>query len=140
MVSQSIEIKATPKRCFQIITDYEKYPDFIKDLKTVKVTNKKGSGCDVTYEIDVIKRISYSLKMKTTPPDRIEWSFIRGDVMKDNQGFWDLEEIKKGVTKATYNINVKFGLFVPEMVTKALVGKNLPAMLESFKKRIEDQN
>lgn len=140
MVSQSIEIKASPKQCFDVITDYENYGKFVKDLKSVTVTNKKKGTCDVTYEIDVIKRISYSLHMTATPPDKVEWSFIRGDIMKDNQGYWELEEIKKGLTKATYNIDIKFGLLVPGVITKALVGNNLPAMLKSFKERIETKS
>jgi ribosome-associated toxin RatA of RatAB toxin-antitoxin module len=140
MVSQSIEIKASPKQCFDVITDYKNYEKFIKDLKSVTVTNKKGGDCDVTYEIDVIKRISYSLHMMATPPNKVEWSFICGDVMKENQGFWELEEIKKGLTRATYNIEVKFGLLVPSIITKALVGSNLPAMLKSFKERIESKS
>lgn len=137
MVSQSIEIKATPKQCFDVITDYRNYGEFIKDLKSVAVTNKKSGTCDVTYEIDLIKKISYTLHMTETPPNKLEWSFIRGDIMKDNQGFWELKEMKKGLTKVTYNIEIKFGLLVPNVITKALVGSNLPAMLKSFKERIE---
>lgn len=140
MISQSIEIKAAPKQCFDVITDYANYGKFIKDLKSVTVTNKKGGTCDVTYEIDVIKKISYTLHMETTPPNKIEWTFIRGDIMKDNYGFWDFKEMKKGVTKATYNIEVKFGLLVPGVITKALVGNNLPAMLKAFKERIESKS
>ncbi len=139
MISQEIEIKATPKQCFDVITDYESYPEFISDLKEVDVKNRKGSTCEITYHIHVIKEITYSLKMTEKSPKRVEWSFIEGDFMKDNKGFWELEEIKKGVTKATYNIDVKFGLLVPGAVTKVLVGKNLPSMLKSFKKRIEEQ-
>ena len=138
MISQDIEIKATPKQCYKIITDYAKYPDFISDLKSVEVKNKKGNSCDVTYHISVIKDIKYTLRMVGEPGEnRIEWSFVSGEMMKDNHGFWQLEEIKKGVTLATYNVEVKFGLLVPSTVTKVLVGKNLPSMLAAFKKRIE---
>jgi coenzyme Q-binding protein COQ10 len=136
MVAESIEIKASPKQCFEVITDYEAYPEFLSDLKDVTVANKKGNTCDVTYEIEVIKRIQYTLKMKAAPL-KIEWSFIKGDIMKDNHGYWELEEVKKGLTKATYHIEVRFGLLVPSAVTKSLVSKNLPAMLNNFKARIE---
>jgi ribosome-associated toxin RatA of RatAB toxin-antitoxin module len=136
-VTESIEINATPKKCYEVITDYEAYPEFLGNLKTVTVSQKKGENCEITYEIDLIKTISYTLKMTGKPPKKIEWSFVKGDIMKDNHGHWALEEIKKGVTKATYELNIELGLFVPGAITKRLVGKNLPEMLASFKTRIE---
>lgn len=137
MIAQEIEIKATPKQCYKVITDYEKYPEFISDLKDLDVKNKKGNTCEITYHISVIKDIQYTLKMKGVPDSRVEWEFVKGDFMKDNHGYWELEEVKKGVTRAVYNIDIKFGMLVPGAVTKALVGKNLPSMLAAFKKRIE---
>ena len=138
MVSQSIEIKATPKQCYKVITDYAKYPEFLKDLSDVEVS-KKGANCDVTFHLNLMKAIQYTLKMKATPDERVEWTFVKGDFMKDNHGFWELEEIKKGVTHATYNIDVKFGMLVPKSVGKTLVEKNLPETLKAFKKRIESK-
>ena len=137
MVSQSIEIKATPKKCYKVITDFESYPEFLSNVAAVAVAKKKANSCEVTYTIKVIKDIHYTLKMKGTPDKKIQWSFVDGDYMKKNEGYWELEEIKKGVTQATYNIDVKFGLLVPSSVTKKLVGSSLPTMLKEFKKRIE---
>lgn len=137
MVSQDIEIKASPKECYEVITDYESYPEFLSDLNEVDVKGRKAQSCEVTYHIKVIKDITYTLKMKGKPHSRVEWTFVKGDFMKDNHGFWELEEIKKGVTRATYNIDIKFPLLVPGTVTKRLIGSNLPSMLNSFKKRIE---
>lgn len=138
-VTESIEINATPKKCYEVITDYEAYPEFLSNLKTVTVSKKKGETCEITYEIDLIKTISYTLKMNGKPPKKIEWSFVKGDIMKDNHGHWTLEEVKKGVTRATYELNIELGLLVPGAITKRLVGKNLPEMLASFKKRIEGE-
>jgi|APSaa5957512535_1039671.scaffolds.fasta_scaffold138084_1 coenzyme Q-binding protein COQ10 len=137
MISQSIEIKASPKKCYNVIWDFENYPEFVKDLNDVEVKGKRGNSCEVTYHIKVIKDISYTLKLKGKPSSQIEWTFVEGDFMKENKGYWELEEVKKGVTMATYNIHVKFGLLVPGSVTKKLVGSSLPSMLKSFKKRIE---
>ena len=138
MVSRSIEISATPTKCMKVIKDYAKYSEFLKDLKNVEVHDKKGKVKDVTFTIEVIKKISYTLKMNEESKNKLSWTFVEGDIMKDNSGFWELEEIKKGLTKATYNIEVKFGLLVPKAVTKTLVGKNLPELLENFKNRIEE--
>ncbi len=137
MESRTIEIKATPKQCYKVITAYDKYGEFLGSVNKVKVKNKKGNTSEVTFYIRVIKDINYTLKMKGTPDKKVEWSFVEGNMMKDNKGYWELKELKKGVTEATYNIDIKFGLLVPGAITKKLVGTSLPSMLKEFKQRIE---
>lgn len=136
-VSESIEIKATPKQCYEVITDYESYPEFLKETKDVSIEKKSGNSATVTYSINVVKKFSYTLKMTGKPGKSLKWSLIKGDIMKKNNGEWILEEIEKGKTLATYNIDVELNLMVPGMISKMLVGKSLPSMLKSFKKRIE---
>lgn len=137
--SKTIEIKATAKECFKVITDYESYPEFLKEVTDIAVT-KKGTGIhEVTFGLHLIKRLSYTLRMVAKPPKQVTWTFVKGDFMKSNTGEWTLEE-KKGVTQATYTIDVSFGLLVPGAVSKALIGNHLPAMLEAFKERIEGLN
>ena len=57
--------------------------------------------------------------------------------MKSNTGRWLLEEVRKGVTKAIYEVDVNLGLLVPAAITKTLISKDLPKMLAHFKARIE---
>lgn len=137
-LSESIEIKATPKQCYEVISDYEKYPEYLSESKNVVINSKNGSSAEVTYTIEVIKKISYTLKMVGTPSKKISWKLIKGDLMKKNEGHWIFEEIKKGVTKAVYTLDIELGLFVPGIITKKLIGSNLPSMLKAQKERIED--
>lgn len=136
--SESIEIKASPKDCYAVITDYASYPEFLKETKDVEVGKKSGNSAEVTFRIEVIKKVSYKLKMVGTPPKKVSWTLLEGDIMKKNEGSWELEEISKGVTKATYTVDVDLKLFVPGPIAKMLVGSSLPSMLKSFKKRIEE--
>ncbi len=135
--SQSIEIKASPKECYEVISDYETYPEFLKEVSSVTIEKKSGHTIDVTFSINLIKKISYTLKMVGKPPKHVTWTFVKGDVIKDNKGEWILEDLGAGTTKATYNIDVSLGLFVPGAISKMLIGSNLPSMLKSFKERIE---
>ena len=137
-VSESIEIDAAPETCFKVITDYEKYPSFLKETKSVVVRKKTGQTAEVTYTIEVIKRISYTLKMIGKAPSTITWSLLEGEMMKKNSGEWNLKGTN-GKTRATYSVDIEFGIFVPGMISKMLVGSNLPTMLKSFKKKIEEE-
>lgn len=134
---QSIEIKATTKQCFDVITDFESYPDFLKETKGVKIEKKSGNTTEVTFTLELIKKFSYTLKMLAKPTTNLSWSFVKGEIMKDNKGEWVLEDLGGGKTKANYSVDVNLGMFVPGAISKMLIGSNLPAMMDAFKKRIE---
>ena len=138
MISKKITINATPEQCFKVITDYKSYPKFLDDLKKIEVKKQKGNMCEVTQHIEVMKDISYTLRMTADPKKHVVvWDFVEGDYLRDNNGSWELKEIKKGQTQATYNIDIRFGLLVPSFVSKMLTEQHLPKLLKAFKKRIE---
>lgn len=137
LVTQSIEINASPKECFAVVSDYARYPEYLKESKEVKLDKRSGNVAEVTFSLELIKKISYTLKMVEKSPKSISWTLVRGEMMKSNRGSWTFEEIDKGLTKATYEIDIEFGLFVPGVISKMLIGSNLPGMLESVKKRVE---
>jgi ribosome-associated toxin RatA of RatAB toxin-antitoxin module len=124
------------KVIYEVVSDFESYPDFLPDVKKTSVT-KKGKGVQAEFEISVIKTIRYTLDFSLVPNKKVSWTFVKGDVFKDNSGEWTFEEVKKGQTKVTYSVDVDFGLFVPSLITKKLVGSNLPTMMKRFKERAE---
>ena len=135
--SKSIVIDAPLDKVFATISDYEHYPEFLSECKEVKTSGRKGNQVDVHYKVDVMKTIRYTLRMNEAPPNKVAWTFVEGEFMKDNQGSWLLEDAGGGKTKATYTVEMKLGALVPSSIVKALVETSLPKMLESFKKRAE---
>jgi hypothetical protein len=75
--------------------------------------------------------------MKEERPNRVSWTFVQGEVMKDNVGAWTLEAAGEGKTRATYSIEMRLGPLVPKAIVNTLVDASLPKMLEAFKKRAE---
>lgn len=135
--TRSIVINAPVEKCFEIISDYERYPEFLPEVKKIRTSNRRGAEVDVHYEAEVVKVIKYTLHLKEEKPNRVSWSFIEGEFMKDNKGGWVLEDAGNGTTKATYSIKVAVGPLVPKTILNALVDSQLPKLLENFKKRIE---
>lgn len=134
--STSVVMEVPAKVIYEVVSDFESYPDFLPDVKKTSVT-KKGKGVQAEFEISVIKTIRYTLDFSLVPNKKVSWTFVKGDVFKDNTGEWTFEEVKKGQTKVTYSVDVDFGLFVPSLITKKLVGSNLPTMMKRFKERAE---
>jgi coenzyme Q-binding protein COQ10 len=134
--SRSILIDAPIETVFGIITDYEKYPEFLSEVKAIKVSERRAGEALVQYEVNVLKTIRYTLKLKEEKPLRVSWSLVEGELMRENRGSWLLEPQGKQ-TRATYSIEMNLGPLVPKAMVNALVDSSLPKMLESFKKRAE---
>jgi ribosome-associated toxin RatA of RatAB toxin-antitoxin module len=135
--TRSIVINAPMERVFSVIADYAKYPEFLPEVKNVRTSRRQGTDLDVHYEVEVLKKIRYTLRIKEEPPNRISWTFVEGELMRDNRGQWVLEAAGEGKTRATYSIEMKLGPLVPKSIVNALVDSSLPKMLEAFKKRSE---
>jgi coenzyme Q-binding protein COQ10 len=136
--SRSVVFNAPIEACYSVIADYERYAEFLPEVKRIRTSNRRGNEVDVHYEAEVaIKVIKYTVHMKEEKPNRVSWSFIDGEFMKDNKGGWVLEDAGNGTTKGTYSIEVAVGPLVPKSILNALVDTQLPKLLENFKKRIE---
>lgn len=135
--TRSVVINAPMEKVFSVIADYAKYPEFLPEVKNIRTTKRQGTDTDVHYEVEVLKRIRYTLRLREEPPNRISWTFVEGELMRDNHGQWILEAIGEGKTRATYSIEMKLGPLVPKSIVNVLVDSSLPKMLEAFKKRSE---
>lgn len=135
--TRSIVIDAPMEKVFSVISDYERYSEFLPEVKRVRTSDRRGAEVSVHYQVDVVKTIRYTLRMKEEKPNRILWSFVEGELMRDNRGSWLLEPAGEGKTRATYNIEMALGPLVPKAIVNALVDTSLPRMLEAFKKRAE---
>ena len=131
-------IDVPPEKFFEVIADFEKYPEFIPEVKRAKVLEKKGNKLKVEYEVSVIKTIRYTLELTLEPPNRLSWTLAEKGFFKQNDGAWELKSIDGGKrTEATYTVEIAFGILVPKAIIKTLVSQNLPQMLKRFKERAE---
>jgi ribosome-associated toxin RatA of RatAB toxin-antitoxin module len=138
-VSRSIEIDVTPDAFHRVVQDYGRYPEFVPEVKAVRLGAQQGDAVEVTYWLDVKLRVfDFTLRHVTRSLERIEWSLVRGgEFMRANEGAWTIERTDRGGTRATYEIEIDFGPMVPGALEKALADRGLPNMLANFKTRAE---
>jgi coenzyme Q-binding protein COQ10 len=135
--TKTIVINAPVEKVFDIITQYEKYKEFLPEVKEVRTSGRQGNEVNVHYKVDVMKTIQYTIRAREERPTRMTWSFVEGEFMKDNKGSWVLEPAGEGKTQATYTVEMALGALVPKSIVNALVENSLPKMLEAFKRRAE---
>jgi coenzyme Q-binding protein COQ10 len=133
---QSIEVDASPGRMMEVITDFGRYSQYLPEIEQVEVLRQEKDEWEVRFRVRVIRRLEYTLLLIRESPMRLTWSLVTG-VFRANQGAWDLEALPDGRTRATYSIDITFGLFVPGALVKTLVGRNLPDTLARFRKQAE---
>jgi len=128
------EMQVSVQCLWDVITDFEKYPEFVDGVVDVKIKSP-GNNPVVQYELEIIKRFKYELQFQFQPHTEVAWKLVESNFFKVNEGRWLLKELDKNRTQATYEVEVGFGFFVPKWVTKKLTEINLPNMFEAFEQR-----
>ena len=87
---ERITVDAPPARCGQIATDYERYPDWARDVKHVAVLERDGEGRGTRVEYRVAglgKSIRYVLEYDyAQAPAAFSWQFVEGDWLRRLDG------------------------------------------------------
>lgn len=125
----------TPEQLFKIVTDYDKYSEFLNEVKECRVVKEEGGKKLVEFHISALRDFTYKLWMTETPSSGVTWTLESGDIFKTLNGSWKLVD-EGGKCRATYAVEGEFSIFVPGPIAKALMSVNLPNMMASYHKRI----
>ena len=142
---RSVEIDAPIERCFDIAADIEGAPKWQGSLKDVEVLSKDAEGRPEVVETESdakVKTVKTRLRFSYDKPSRIEWVQEKGDV-KALRGWWDLEDLGEGRTRATYALEVDPGRMLGMLLRGPVEGqvKNflLGGAAEGLKQEAESQ-
>lgn len=139
MASAEIEetIPVSKKRLLEVICAYEEYPDFVEGVKSISVERVSDSEAHVTYEVNIMKKVQYTLKTKEDLENgKISWTLAgESDFFTKNSGFWEIEPQGENTCFVRYGVDVEFKVPVPGFILKKLVKGNLPKVVENFKNR-----
>lgn len=128
----SIEVDLPREDFYRLVTDFEAYPTFLSDVKAARVISHKGQAWEASFVARVVKDIDYTLRLVGKPPAGLSWSLVQSSVMTANDGYWKLDDLGSGRTRATYAVALTLSRFVPSSVTRMLVQARLPAMLQEW--------
>lgn len=134
---QTVVINAPIDRVFDVIVDYERYPEFLPEMKHVEIISRHDGVSVVSFELEIIMRLGYTLRLQEDRPHAVTWSLDNAKMMAANDGAWRLEALGDEQTRATYGLEVKLRGLIPKSVSTRLVGTTLPETLSRFKARAE---
>jgi ribosome-associated toxin RatA of RatAB toxin-antitoxin module len=143
VVETSTWIDAPLDRVYKIAQETESYPDFIKDVQSVKVVERTGNRLVVDY-VGVVPTFNIKIRWRQeeTWDDAThssQFKQLEGDYDKMN-GSWAFREEKGGVRfdqHLDYEYNVPTIGPLIKKVIQTLVVKNLENIGEAIKARAE---
>jgi hypothetical protein len=126
-------------KVFRALGQFELYPEFIPGVTATKVLPPSAGSkakCLVRTELNIVKTFYYTIEVFDDAPNRIWWNLIDSNLMKTNNGSWNLSTGATNETIAIYKLDVGFRGLVPSMITDKIAKANLPAMFDGFQKLI----
>ncbi len=137
MNREEIVIDAPIERVYAVITDYERYPEFLPENQAVTVLERDGNTVHVRFEVEMVMRVEYTLAIVEEPNRSVQWTLLDARMLSENRGGWELEALSDSKTKATYTLEVALARAIPAAVSDRLAGQALPRTLQRFKERAE---
>jgi ribosome-associated toxin RatA of RatAB toxin-antitoxin module len=138
--TERMTIGASPQRCFEVAIDFERYPEWARDIKEAKVLERdtEGRGTLVAYRAAAMGRSArYELAYDYSgAPRELSWSLARGDIMRRLDGTYIFEPSDEG-TDVTYHLAVELVIPVPAFVKRRAESKIIHTALAELKKRVE---
>jgi uncharacterized membrane protein len=122
---RTVEIEAPVERVYAIAADIEHAPEWQGSLRDVEVLARDGGGRATSVETESdakVRTIRTLLRFAYEPPTKIVWDQERGDV-KALRGWWRLEDLGNGRTRATYGLEVDPGRMLGLLLRGPAEGK-----------------
>lgn len=138
--TETMTVRASPERCFAVVTDFESYPQWAADIKEVQVLDRdaEGRGRRVQYRAAAFGRsTTYTLVYDyTDAPKVLSWTLEKGDLEKVLDGSYTFVE-DAGDTEITYHLEAELILPVPGFVKRRAEGRIVHTALKELKAKAE---
>ena len=138
--TESISVSAPPATLFAVATDFAAYPQWVADLKSVKVlaTDNEGRGLEVEFRAAAFGRSStYTLRYDYSgAPTVLSWSQVKSDLTTRLDGLYRFEPEGAG-TAVTYQLAVDLLVPIPGFIKTRAAQRIMSQALRELKARAE---
>jgi ribosome-associated toxin RatA of RatAB toxin-antitoxin module len=136
-------VRASPETCYEVVVDFERYPEWATDIKQVEVSERDDSGraAVVSFRAAAFGRsTSYTLSYDYAgAPQELTWVQTRGDLTSRLDGAYVFEPTVDGDTEVVYRLVVELKVPIPGFVKRRAEGRIMQTALKNLKARVESQ-
>lgn len=142
-------LNAAPERLFEVVTDNEKFPEFMPYVKASRVERLADGSLINHQELGLpfpISNRNYSVRISNSVKGVGEarvwesaWSYIQGSGnIKESRGAWVLTEASRGNTLLLYRVFTDPGGLIPHWAYNLATRQSLPDLIDSVRRRARD--
>ncbi len=137
-------VDAPPGFCFEVVIDFESYPEWVSDLERIRVLrrNEDERGHLIEFTVAAMGRnTTYILQYSyESDPPKVIWKLREGDLVRRLDGEYKLAPApgEAGKTLLTYSLTVDLAVSVPGFVKRRAEARILQTALDGFRRRVED--
>ncbi|HEY5188158.1 MAG TPA: SRPBCC family protein [Solirubrobacteraceae bacterium] len=106
------EIPASIERCWELVADIERAPEWQRTLAAVEVVERDAEGrpliCDTVNDARLMK-VRCRVRVSYTPPGRLAFALEQSGDLDAMDGGWQLEALGPERTRAIYTLAVDPG-------------------------------
>jgi ribosome-associated toxin RatA of RatAB toxin-antitoxin module len=137
---ERIQIAADPQRCYEVATDFERYPDWAKDIKEVQILERddQGRGAKVEYRAAAMgKSTRYVLAYDfSEAPAAFTWEVVESDMLRQLDGRYGFEA-DDGGTRVTYDLTADPKVPLPGFIKRRVASTIIGTALKELKREVE---
>ena len=119
---QTINIAAPVERVYSIAGDFERYPEWAKDVKEAVVRNRDDTGrpIEVEFRASALGRSTHYILSYdySNAPQVLGWKMLRGDIMRSIDGAYTFSETSDGGTEVRYDLAIDLVVPLPGFVKR----------------------
>ena len=144
MADQTTErmvVDGSPARCYEVVADIERYPEWVADVKEVHVQERDEDGRPsvVAFRAGAFGRsTSYTLVYDySRAPTELRWVQRHGDLTNRLDGIYRFLPAPEGGTEVTYELAVELRVPLPGFIKRRAEGNIIHAAIRDLKARVE---
>ena len=139
--TERMTVRATAERCYELVTDFERYPEWASRIKTVSIEDLDDDGrpLRVTYRAGGMGRSTmYTLRYDyANAPRELSWVLEKGDIMRKLDGTYRFDGRPDGSTDVTYHLEADLVFPLPGFIKDRARSFILHTALNELKARVE---
>src|SRR5438105_3295376 len=134
---REIEVLATPSLFFDLVWDFERYPEFVSDVAGVRVLSREPGEVHVEITARLLWiPFRYELAVSREDDRAVRWQRVAGAFARA-EGAWTLVEAREGRSRIRYENAVDPGIPAPGFVVQHVLEQSLPKLMKEFRARAE---
>ncbi|MGO9857184.1 MAG: SRPBCC family protein [Acidimicrobiales bacterium] len=139
--TEHMSVAAPPERCFAVVADLERYPEWAADIKDVEVKERDEQGRPqlVTMRAAAFGR-STSMTLAydyAEAPRVLSWKLTQGDITTKWDGSYIFEANGDGGTDVTYHVEAELRVPIPGFIKMRATSRIMATAMRELKARVE---